>query len=189
MAEESGQPVRGLQEVQGVSRRGGVDDDEVEAVLLGELVELLHRHVLLGPREGLGQVAVDPVPHDPVGLLGVSAYLRTRSSKVLFGSSCRAQSSPLHGPGTRFAVFPRLSSPSESASRRAGSIVTTHDRLPVRAPSRARAAEIVVFPTPPEPQLTTMRLSAIRASTAAARECSLMSSVPGHLYRYGETPI
>ena len=49
---------------------GRVHDDQVETVLLGQLVELLHRHVLLGARERFGQVPVDPVLEDALGLLG-----------------------------------------------------------------------------------------------------------------------
>ena len=59
-----------LEEVEGVSRRGSVHDDEVEAAFFGQLVELLHRHVLLGARESFGQVAVEAVLKDSFGLLG-----------------------------------------------------------------------------------------------------------------------
>ena len=49
-------------------RRWGIDDDEVEPAVLVELVELLHRHVLLRARERAGDVAVEAVAQDAVRL-------------------------------------------------------------------------------------------------------------------------
>ena len=123
--EEAVEPARRVQEVEGVPRRRRVHHDEVEAALLVQLVQLLHRHVLLGPRQRRGQVAVEAILEDPVGLLGVSEYRATRSSKVPFASSITADSSPLQSPSIRRGVLSRCSRPSASASRRAGSIVTT----------------------------------------------------------------
>ena len=54
-----------------MARRRGVDDDQVEAAFVVELVELLHRHVLLRSRERPGDVAVEAVAEDAVRLLGV----------------------------------------------------------------------------------------------------------------------
>ena len=79
-----------------------------------------------------------------------------RSSKVPLGSSMRACSSPGHGPAIRVGLFDSSSTPRELASRRAGSMVTTQAVRPRRAASRAMAAEVVVFPTPPDPQQMTI---------------------------------
>ena len=61
----------------------------------------------------------------------------------------------------------RVSSPSELASRRAGSMVTTQARRPSRAAWRAKAAAVVVLPTPPEPQQMTIDRSSTTSSMAA----------------------
>src|SRR5436305_278300 len=61
-------PARGVDEVEGVPRGRRVDDDEVEAALVVELEELLHGHVLLRPRERGGDVAVEAVAQDGLGL-------------------------------------------------------------------------------------------------------------------------
>ena len=75
----------------------------------------------------------------------------------------RAQSSPGQGPSIRRAELVRVLSPRASASRRAGSMVTTQALRPRRAPSRAKAAEMVVLPTPPDPQHTTIDRSSTRS--------------------------
>ena len=58
--------------------------------------------------------------------------------------------------------------PIDCASRRAGSMVSTTTLRPRSAARRASAAEVVVLPTPPEPQHTMIpRLrSSSRASTS-----------------------
>ena len=48
--------------------------------------------------------------------------------------------------------------PSDCASRRAGSIVSTTTERPASAARTASAAAVVVLPTPPEPQQTMMRV-------------------------------
>ncbi len=68
--QEVGQPPRGVEEVEGIAGRGGVHHHQVEPALLHQLVELLHGHVLLGARQRPGQVPVDPVDLDVLGLLG-----------------------------------------------------------------------------------------------------------------------
>src|SRR5437879_3212380 len=85
------------------------------------------------------------------------AYFVTRASKVLLVSSINAHSSPGHSPSMRLGVSESDSRPRASARRLAGSMVTTTDRRPWRAPSSARTAAVVVFPTPPEPQHTMTR--------------------------------
>ena len=49
----------------------------------------------------------------------------TAASKVDLVSSIKAHSSPHHAPSTRLGVLVSESSPKASASRRAGSMVTT----------------------------------------------------------------
>ena len=68
--QKAGQPAGGVEEVEGVAGRRGVHHHQVEAALLDQLVELLHGHVLLGARQRAGEVPVDPVDLDVLGLLG-----------------------------------------------------------------------------------------------------------------------
>ncbi len=68
VVEEPGEPARRVEEVQCVAGGWRVHHDEVEVPALGQLVELLHRHVLLGARQHPGQVLVDPVGSDRLGL-------------------------------------------------------------------------------------------------------------------------
>ena len=95
----------------------------------------------------------------PSACSGDDAYLAISSSKVPLGSSMRAHSSPGQSPSICRGVLARVSTPSASASRLAGSMVTTQARRPRRAASRAKAADTVVLPTPPDPQHTTMARS------------------------------
>ena len=92
----------------GASRRsralrvGGVSTTTMSnCPALGELVELLHRHVLLGAREHAGQVLVDAVGPDGLGL-GHRAprSAPTRSSKVPLVSSISACRVPGNSPTT-----------------------------------------------------------------------------------------
>ncbi len=71
-------------------------------------------------------------------------------------------------------VLSSSSMPIDCASRRAGSMVSTTTLRPRSAARRARAAEVVVLPTPPEPQHTTMRVrgSSISASTSRSAEAA-----------------
>ena len=59
-----------VEEVERVARRRRVDDDDVELLGVDELVELLHRHVLLGARQRAGQVLVERLAEDRLRLLG-----------------------------------------------------------------------------------------------------------------------
>ncbi len=165
VVEEAQQPLRRVEEVERVPARRGVHDDEVEPAFLVELVQLLHRHVLLGARQRRGDVPVEGVLEDALGLSsGDDAYRVTRPSNVDFVSSIIAESAP---PGTRSPFgsqrsvaisrgsFESSSRPSALARRLAGSMVTTSERRPRRAPSIASTAALVVLPTPPLPQHTT----------------------------------
>src|SRR6185295_20109188 len=104
------------------------------------------------------------------------AWRRTSSSKVAFASSIIAHSSPPWVSIPAFAnragstwrsSFPSSGSPSESASRFAGSIVRTTTFLPRAAIPVAIAAELVVFPTPPEPAQMQTRLRSSSSATLA----------------------
>src|SRR5271156_2375922 len=69
---------------------------------------------------------------------------------------------PGQSPSTSEGVLGSDSTPRASASRRAGSTVTTQARRPARAAASAKVADTVVLPTPPEPQHTTTDRSATR---------------------------
>ncbi len=101
------------------------------------------------------------------------ACRRIRSSHDCLVSSMAAHSWPRAlipaarkaSSGTRCSVLPMPSRPRASASRRAGSTVSTSTLLPCRmAAITAAAAAVVVLPTPPGPQATTISLVASRPS-------------------------
>ena len=106
------------------------------------------------------------------------ACLATTSSKVAFASSCIAHSSPPSvsmpsasnsAGSTCCSTLPSSGRPSESASRFAGSIVSTATFFPRAAIPQAMAAEVVVFPTPPDPAQMQTRLPLRIVSTLAIR--------------------
>src|SRR5579864_1264162 len=105
----------------------------------------------------------------PSAWLFDGAYLRTRASNVLLTSSISAHSSPDQSPSMRVGVSASVSSPRASASRLAGSMVTTTARRPWRAPSKASTAAVVVLPTPPDPQHTITRRVRVRGARVNAR--------------------
>src|SRR3954469_15580664 len=94
-------------------------------------------------------------------------------SNVRLASSIIAHSSPRssipcaakRAGSTRRGSLPSSASPSESASRRAGSIVTTATFRPRSARPIATAAAVVVLPTPPGPAQITIRRPASSGST------------------------
>jgi hypothetical protein len=69
--------------------------------------------------------------------------------------------------GTRVASLPRAPpTPMASARRRAGSTVSTSTRPPRSvAANVAKAAAVVVLPTPPEPHVTTISFAASSCSS------------------------
>ena len=168
VVEEPGQPPGRVEEVEGVPRRRRVDDDEVEAALLVQLVELLHRHVLLRARQRAGDVAVEAVLED--ALAPARRRPRTGPRGRRTSSWCRA-SAPTARPASRrrcgsgSLVSP--SSPSVSARRLAGSMVTTTARRPRRAASSARPRRSWSCPRRPVPQHTTIAARRRRARVAA----------------------
>src|SRR6266550_684787 len=109
----------------------------------------------------------------PSACAGDGAYLATRASKVLLVSSIRAHSSPGQSPSMRLGVSASDSRPRASARRLAGSMVTTTDRRPWRAPSKARTAAVVVLPTPPDPQHTMTRRVRVSGPNVTAVPISL----------------
>ncbi len=59
---------------------GGVSSTiDVEGAVLDQLVQPLDRHVVLGPGDGAGQVAVDPVGEDPLARLGGRGLARDQA--------------------------------------------------------------------------------------------------------------
>src|SRR5215210_4240097 len=106
------------------------------------------------------------------------AWRRTSSSNVAFASSIIAQSSPpfvstpssANSSGSTWRSWlPSSGRPSESASRLAGSIVSTATFLPRAAIPVAIAAAHVVLPTPAEPAQMQIRLPSRMSATPAMR--------------------
>ena len=98
-----------------------------------QLVQLLRRHVLLRAREGAGDVPVEAVRR---GCARPARRRRRRRDEVVEGASwCRASpptARPATGPSMRRGVVGEpAGSPSASASRLAGSMVTTHRLAPL----------------------------------------------------------
>ena len=91
----------------------------------------------------------------------------------------RAWSSPGQGPSIRVGWLVRSSRPSALASRRAGSMVTTQARRPSRAAWRAKAAAVVVLPTPPDPQQMTIDRSRATRSMVVSGPAVVVSGRHG----------
>ena len=156
-----------------------------------ELAELLHRHVLLRAGERGGKRLVEGILKIAAAFSGVECAITT-SSKVRFMSSIIASRLPpalelisLTGRGV-LSSSPR---PSDWASRRAGSMVSTTTLRPASAARTAEAAEVVVLPTPPEPQQMTIlvwRSSMIESmsrkgeATSARPPAELVAELVGH---------
>ena len=122
-------------------RVGGVSTTtRSKSLVLVQLVELLGRHVLLRARQRAGDVAVEAVGQDALGLR--RRRRRSGAPGRRRSSWCRASR-----PTARPATCPSIrggslvspsASPRASARRLAGSMVTTTARRPRRAASRAR---------------------------------------------------
>src|SRR5690242_4007137 len=70
--------------------------------------------------------------------------------------------------------------PRDCASRRAGSMVRTTTLRPCSAAHRPSAAAVVVLPTPPAPQHTTIRVAGSRTRAATSKPFAARSgAVPG----------
>jgi hypothetical protein len=163
-----------VEEVERVGRGRGVDDEQIPARVVTQGVDLLHRHVLLRARERRGDVAVEYVRKDAVAALDLGASCATRPSNVALVSTRMIVRRPLAGTPTRASSAGSTSCasvvdqdrPRLWASLRAGSIVRHSTRFPRRAAATAKAAEVVVFPTPPQPTESTTR----RPSSKDARD-------------------
>ena len=172
--DERGELLGRVDEVERVAGGRRVEHEQVVAALLVQLVELLHRHVLLRAGHRVRELLVDAVREHGVARRASGACHSISSSKVRLASSIIAHSSP-----STSAVRPGVSSlpssgrPSESASRLAGSMVSTATFLPRAAMPSAIAAEVVVFPTPPEPAQMQMLL---RSSQSLDHSASSSSS-------------
>ncbi len=136
------------------------------------------------PANELDSADVEGVARGSAAAFSGEACASTTSSKVRFMSSIIASSEPPADASIPFTGRGVLSSsvrPSDCASRRAGSIVSTQTVRPCSAARSASAAAVVVLPTPPEPQHTTMRgrrvveqrvdVEARPAASRAAGEC------------------
>ena len=173
--EELDQALGSLQEVERVLRGRRVDHDQVVGALRVELVDLLHRRVLDAARQRLRDVLIDRVLED--ARAGLRRSRRSARPDRRRSASCRASArrgSPCGGTpsaasasrGSASGWLPSARTPSASASRRAGSIVSTSVRRPRRAASSASAAATVVLPTPPDPTQIAIRG---RSSAACAK--------------------
>ena len=172
--EEAGEPGRRVEEVERVARRRRVEHEQVEVAALVEVVELGDRRELLRAGHRARELLVDPVARAPRRASRRSGARRSMSSSnVRLASSISAHSSPRistpcsvkRAGSMRCGSLPSSASPSELASRRAGSIVTTATFAPSAAAPMPSAAAVVVLPTPPEPAHTTTRLPAISSAT------------------------
>ena len=111
------------------------------------------------------------------------AWRAISSSKVALASSIIAHSSPFistpcfsnSAGSTRRASLPSSFRPSESASRLAGSIVSTQTFRPCAAIPVAIAAEVVVLPTPPEPAQMQISLPSRTSPSVGIRRASCES--------------
>jgi hypothetical protein len=94
-----------LEEVERVARGRGVDDHDVEAVVVVQRVQPLGGHVLLRATERARDVAIEAVGQDPFGLLGVGSV--RAHEPVEGGWPCRA-SSPTARPSRRAGTSRRV---------------------------------------------------------------------------------
>ena len=75
LSSKAREPLWCVEEVERVPGRRGVDDDEVEAAFLVQLVQLLHRHVFLRAAERARDVAIEAVVENALRLLGIGGVL------------------------------------------------------------------------------------------------------------------
>src|SRR4051812_9788569 len=81
---------------------------------------------------------------------------------------------PVLTPTTGVGTLPSSVIPIDWARRRAGSMVSTTTFRPRSAARRANAADVVVFPTPPEPQQTMMPVRGSSSSASTSSDCGLV---------------
>ena len=138
-AEEALQPLRRVEEVERVARRRRVEHEQVEAAVLVELVELRDRRELLRARDRVGELLVDPVREHLVARARRRAraarsagrrcaWRRASSPTARRRPRCRRRPAARDRPAAARCRAPRARA--TSASRFAGSIVTTATRSP-----------------------------------------------------------
>ena len=142
-------------------RDGGVSSTSTsKSPERSQVVELGHRGELLRARDGAGELLVDAVGEDLVagGLVGCEALdelveraLGVEHHRPQLAADLDAVAGQPRRGRRALGSLPSSSRPSALASRLAGSMVTTATRLPCTASPSASAADVVVFPTPPEP--------------------------------------
>ena len=135
--EEAGEAVGRVEEVQRVARRRRVEDDDVEAPRAVELVELGHRGELLRAGDRSGELLVDAVGEDLVAraLVGRQALdelverpLGVEHHRPQLAAHLDAVAGQARGVDEVRLVAELVDARARSASRRAGSIVTTATR-------------------------------------------------------------
>ena len=160
VAEEVEDAVGRLEEVEGVGGGRRVEHDEVVVALGGELVELLHGHVLLGAGQGAGHLLVDAVVAGCAR--GVAASGAWRVDQVVPGAlhvehhgeelAPRREARPRRRPrsGTRASTLPERPEP-ERGGEAPGRVDGADQHAPARPGARqsAMAAATEVLPTPP----------------------------------------
>ncbi len=146
VAQEVEDAVGRVEEVERVGGRRRVEDDEVVVAVGGELVELLHRHVLLrAGQRGRTSAGRAGSPGCGRAAPGRARGASTRSSQVRFTSSIIAKSSPSRreprrGEGLRSGT--RVSTlPSDGEAERVGEAAGRVDGADQRAAARERAGE------------------------------------------------
>ena len=85
MTEERDQSVGCAEQIDRVSRRWCVDDDEIELVAGPQLVQTLDGHVFLRAAQRPGDAAVDRVGEDGLGALGVAGAIHDHAIEGGFG--------------------------------------------------------------------------------------------------------
>ena len=175
--EEVGHALRRVEEVEGVAGGWRVDDDQVEAARGVQLVQALHRDVVVALHEPARDVLVDRVGQDGVAGLGVGrvaahevvprlAGVEHGHPQLALGLEAGRGERLGRAPASRRCRRPRGRGP--SASRRAGSTVSTSTRPPSSSVAIVpSAAATVVLPTPPDPQVTAISLAASSCSMDA----------------------
>jgi hypothetical protein len=100
--DEAREAARSIEELERVARRRGVEHEGVVAGLGVELVELLHRHVLLRARDRVRDLRVDAVAEQPVARGGVGGVALDELVEGALGVEHHRPQLPAHldaGPG------------------------------------------------------------------------------------------
>ena len=184
--DEPRHPLGRVDEVERVAGGRRVEHQQVVARLLVQLVELLHRHVLLRAGHRVGDLLVDAVLRGS----GRASPRRARGApRDRRRCASRRASSPTARPSSRSRVRAKRSGSTqpllvaqlgqaEGVRQPLGGVDREHrDLRPCAAIPIAIAAEVVVLPTPPEPaqmQICLVRRGARRTSNSCPS--SIMSA-------------